>query len=168
MVRVSRAVESLRSSPATRLVVTRRVVLALPALAIAACASDPASPELPQAAINEGSALSSAANEAELIAQYDGYIAQFPQLAATLSPLRDQHRAHLLALGGPAEAIATAAAATQVASAQAAVAQLAEAEKLAAQRRLTDCVATTDESVARILTLIAASEASHVAVLVGT
>jgi len=162
------AVQSGRQVMDRPLTVTRRVALALPALALAACASDSSTPSDTNASPASPSALPSTANELDLIAQYNEAIAQFPQLATILTPLRDQHRAHLASLGGAEVAAPPAPSAAPVGSPQTAKARLADAEKQAAQQRLSDCLATTDEPLARTLALIAASEASHVAVLVGT
>ena len=154
------------------LALTRRGLLVLPALAVAACSTgSTASSDHPSGA-QPVATVASVANEADLIAQYDAVIAQFPPLAASLTPIRDQHRAHLTALGGDAAGSAPQASnsgpATEARSTQAALTQLAAAEKAAAQLRLQDCIAATGEPLIRILASIAASEASHVAELVGS
>lgn len=100
-----------------------------------------------------------------LIAQYDAAIAAFPALGTTLRPIRDQHAGHLAALGSPAGTAGAPAPAP--ASSQAALAGLSAAEKAAAAMRLSDCLSTSEPALVRILALIAASEASHVAELVG-
>ena len=99
-----------------------------------------------------------AAAEQALIAQYQAFIAAFPQLNAELAPILDQHADHLKALGvtGPSTQAPVAAS-----DARTAVAVLADAEREAAKSRRTSCVAATNPELARLLALIAASEASH-------
>lgn len=147
---------------------TRRAALLLPALVVAACSSDPGTASTGTLANGPSAVLPSMANEADLIAQYESVIAAFPQLAQSLQPICEQHRAHLTALGGSEPASASAGPATAARSVQAALTQLAEAEKAAAQQRLQDCIAATGEPVIRTLASIAASEASHVVELVSS
>ena len=167
MVHVSGAPSSGRGTLVEPVAITRRMALVIPMLALAACSTDSQAPSGAGAPTDQLTALASVADELDLIAQYDATIAQFPQLATTLSPLRDQHRAHLSALGTPEVTGSSSPLGNRPASPQAALAQLAGAEKQAAMQRLSDCLVTTDEAVARTLALISASEASHVAVLVG-
>jgi hypothetical protein len=168
MVHVSGAFSSGRGTLVGPVAITRRVALVIPVLALAACSTDSTTPSGADASTDQSIGLASVANELDLIAQYDAAIAQFPQLATTLSPLRDQHRAHLSALGTPEVTGSSSPLGTRPASPQAALTQLAGAEKQAALQRLSDCLIATDEDVARTLALISASEASHVAVLVGS
>ena len=100
--------------------------------------------------------------EQSLIAQYQAFITAFPELAADLTPLLDQHADHAKAIGVKASATAAPVAA---ADARTAIAVLAEAERAAAKARRATCVAATSPELARILALIAASEASHVPAL---
>ena len=143
------------------LAMTRRAALALPLVAVAACSSptDSSSPSLSQASS------ASAADEARLIARYDSTIAMFPQLG----PIRDEHHAHLAALGGAHDSGQGASSPAATSSTpQQAIADLANAEKAASVQRLEDCVAASDAQVARSLALIAASEAGHVSSLLGS
>ena len=147
------------------LAMTRRAALALPLVAVAACSSptDSSSPSLSQASS------ASAADEARLIARYDSTIAMFPQLLAQLGPIRDEHHAHLAALGGAHDSGQGASSPAATSSTpQQAIADLANAEKAASVQRLEDCVAASDAQVARSLALIAASEAGHVSSLLGS
>lgn len=134
----------------------------MPLLAVAACAS-PADSAGPAAA----TAPASAADEAALIEQYDAIISAFPTLAIRLATIRDQHAAHLAALGGAPAAPGTPVPSAVPRTAQEAVTALTAAEKAASVMRLEDCVAATDPQQARTLALIAASEASHVAEMAG-
>lgn len=147
------------------LALTRRVALALPLVAVAACSSPTSSSS---SSLSQASS-ASAEDEARLIAQYDSAIALFPQLQAQLGPIRDEHRAHLAALGGAHETGQGAATpSTTSSTSQQAIADLANAEKAASVQRLNDCVAAPDAQVARTLALIAASEAGHVSALLGS
>jgi hypothetical protein len=103
-------------------------------------------------------------DEAALIARYDVAIAAFPDapVTATLSAIRDQHADHLAALGGSA---APASAPSPPASVAAAITDLIGAERAAAKARVDSCVAAGDPELARLLTMIGASEAAHVPAL---
>ena len=96
--------------------------------------------------------------EQALIAQYQAFIAAFPQLSVELTPILDQHADHLKALG---VTITSTAAPVAASDPRTAVAVLADAEREAAKARRTSCVAATNPELARLLALIAASEASH-------
>jgi hypothetical protein len=109
-----------------------------------------------------------AAEESALIASYDAVLAAATGLGdeafALLALIRDQHRQHLDALGGidsPSPSVASAAPST----AAAAVGSLIDAERAAARSRIRACVAAEDADLARLLTFIGASEASHVPAL---
>jgi len=166
MQQATRRSDSRITESTTPLTLTRRAALALPVLALAACSSAAVDAPATRDGRDAASATPSTENEAALIAQYDEVMTQYPQLAATLAPVRDQHRAHLVALGGSPTSLAAPPTRPRAGSARAAVATLAEAEKQAAQLRLTDCLAATEGPLARTLALIAASEAAHVALLV--
>jgi hypothetical protein len=112
---------------------------------ISAAAADPVSTEV-------------AAAEQSLIAQYQTFITAFPELSAELTPLLDQHADHARAIGVKAPASTAPVAA---ADARTAIAVLADIEREAAKARRASCVAATDPELARIVALIAASEASH-------
>jgi len=151
--------------------------LALPAVAVAACSRssvDPSTPTSPSTGPAAGSATGSgadtdpsvqAADEAALVARYDAVIAAFPGAAAVLTSIRDQHASHRDALGGAdAEAATTS---TVPTSLDRALADLADAERTAARARIAACVDARDPDLASLLTLVAASEASHVPELTG-
>ena len=96
--------------------------------------------------------------EQAIIAQYQAFIAAFPQLSLELTPILDQHADHLKSLG---VTITSTAAPVGASDPRTAVAVLAGAEREAAKARRTSCVAATNRELARLLALIAASEASH-------
>ena len=110
-----------------------------------AAAADPVSAEV-------------AGAEQALIAQYQAFITAFPELSVGLTPLLEQHADHAKAIGVKAPATSAPVAA---ADARTAIAVLADAERAAAKARRASCVAATDPELARIVALIAASEASH-------
>ena len=109
-----------------------------------------------------------AAEESVLVSTYDAVLAAATGLGgeavALLALIRDQHAQHLESLGGaavPTPASGTAAPVTI----DAAVANLIAAERAAARSRIRACVAADDAELARLLTFIGASEASHVPAL---
>lgn len=111
-------------------------------------------------------ASAAAADEAALIARYEAALISVPENEAdvrtVLSLIRDQHRAHLDALGGaPEQATPTAGSATTASL----VADLISAERAASEERITACVDARDPEMARLLSFIAASEAAHVPAL---
>ncbi|MEI6453747.1 MAG: hypothetical protein WCO31_04080 [Actinomycetes bacterium] len=100
--------------------------------------------------------------EQTLITRYAEVIASFPGLAVYLEPIKAQHAEPLAAMqvevpapppepGQPSE--------------KAAISMLRKAELRASIDRQASCVTSADSGLARILAFIAASEASHVAVL---
>lgn len=109
-----------------------------------------------------------AAEEAALVAIYDEALAATPGLdagtAGLLTLIRDQHAEHLDALGGVA-ASRSPSAPPPAATAEAVIPILLAAERAAARSRIRACVAADDPGLARLLTFIGASEASHVPVL---
>lgn len=109
-----------------------------------------------------------AAEESALIAAYDAALAAAPGLGdeatALLTLIRDQHAQHLEALGGAAEPPPPSGS-PPVATGAAAIASLIAAERAAARSRIRACVAADDADLARLLTFIGASEASHVPAL---
>jgi hypothetical protein len=109
-----------------------------------------------------------AAEESALMATYDAVLSGVPGLdeaaAALLGLIRDQHAQHLEALGGSG-AQPPASVATAPATAAAAVTSLIAAERAAARSRIRACVVAEDAELARLLTFIGASEASHVPAL---
>lgn len=103
-----------------------------------------------------------AAGEQALIAQYKATIAAFPQLATSLTPIMEQHQAHLTAIAITAP---SAVAATSAPTPRAALTALVDAERAGALARADSCRAATNADLARTLAFIAASEASHVPAL---
>ena len=100
-----------------------------------------------------------AAAESDLIALYDAAIATGPGEDRSLlfTALRDQHIAHREALGGASDAPAPTRAPD--------LGALITAERQAARDRIRSCVDADDPEIARVLALIAASEAAHVPAL---
>lgn len=105
-----------------------------------------------------------AASERDLIAAYNATIGAFGQLAAALTPLRDQHREHLSAVGGVADERA---AEFTAVSAKAALAALTAAELAASNQRVDQCGQANARELIWTLSLIGASEAQHVLALAG-
>ena len=100
--------------------------------------------------------------EQSLIARYSEAIAAIPALAVHLEPIKAQHGEHLAAMGIE---VPTAPPEPAPKNAQAAISMLRKAELVASIDRQASCVTCADSSLARVLAFIAASEASHVAVL---
>jgi hypothetical protein len=103
--------------------------------------------------------------EAALIAQYQATIAAYQDLAAPLTLLMDQHRAHLAAMAIAPSSAPPSTGVPVPGSARQAVTALADAERAATQQRGQACVDAMDPALARTLAFIAASEASHVPAL---
>jgi hypothetical protein len=104
-----------------------------------------------------------ASAEADLIALYNATLVAYPDTAGLLT-IRDEHAAHLEALGvsvNPFSAPDVATSQTQ------ALKDLQKAEQAAAEARTGDCVAVGDAALARVIALIAASEAAHAVALGG-
>lgn len=99
-------------------------------------------------------------SELQLIALYSAIAQAFPELVAPLTAIADQHRAHARALGyaadDPAEAIPAPPTARQ------ALGLLIDAEERATRERQDGCATEPNPDRVRILTLIAASEGSHI------
>lgn len=97
--------------------------------------------------------------ERALIAQYDAAIATAPAALSTLlTRIRDEHRDHLASMAGSSTAATSTPATVSLAA-------LRAAERDAARTRRTAAVAATDGELARVLTLIAASESGHLVAL---
>jgi hypothetical protein len=101
----------------------------------------------------------------ELAARYDAAIATVPSLSAHLTPLRDDHRAHVLALSREigltdAPSASTAPSAPAATDAAGTLAALAAAEKIAQQEAEKACLAAPSYRAA-LLGSIAACRASH-------
>lgn len=108
--------------------------------------------------------------EAALVARYDATLAALPdappEVRDLLSAIREQHAAHLVAVGGtPADPAESTAGGTVPSTTQAALAALMSAEKRAARDRVRACTTAESPDLARTLAFIAASEASHVPAL---
>lgn len=100
------------------------------------------------------------ADELALIAAYDAALADTASPArATLQRLRDEHAAHLRALGWDEQTP------TQTPVKPPARRQLVRAERRALRLRTAGAQRTDDPEQAQLLTLIAASEAQHIATL---
>lgn len=143
----------------------RRLLLAAgaaAALGAAGCSSTSEGTDATGAADADVLLADVATDEQGLIARYDAAIAAFPGMAAPLRAIRDQHADHLAALGTRPRAVPSAGA---PATPDGAIAGLRDAERQAARARRAACVAADDTQVARLLALIAASEASHVPAL---
>ena len=145
---------------------TRRDVLAA-GLAVSgtallgACAPAlaPESPSEPPPGGDDAVRRDVAAAEQSLIHQYEAAIATAPDpLVPLLTRIRDEHVDHLTSMGGAAVSAAPCAA-------PGTVDLLRAAERDAARMRRTAAVAAADSELARVLALIAASEAGHVAAL---
>jgi hypothetical protein len=123
---------------------------------------------------------STQAHELALISLYDQAISLYPQLAGQLRPLADQHRQHFEALAVPGAtpestpdpdtsgsptssdtALPGDALSLPANDASGALAALTAAERVAADQRTDACVDAQSVTLARVLALIAASEASH-------
>lgn len=152
---------------------TRRAGLVLgltaPLAVLAACSTSAdstgtnGSPAPAGSAGDGGQVDDQAVQEADLVALYDAVLAAFPDAAVTglLRSVRDQHAQHLDALGGATSTGAASVPATLTA----ALTALAATEREASRSRVRACVAAGDPENARVLSLIAASEASHVPAL---
>lgn len=145
---------------------TRRHLLlgALTGVALAAAPGCAAEPE-PVSLAADPVRLESLGAELDLIATYEASIAARPDLAPTLTLILDQHREHAQAL----EVAQTEAPPPAPRAPGAAVDPngLRELERRAAGLRAGACVRAGNPELARLLALIGASEAQHVAVLAG-
>lgn len=137
------------------------VALGAVALPAAGCSSTPA----PVSAAVDPVRLETLGSELDLIAVYEATIAARPDLAAALTPLLDQHRAHAAALQVDDAAAATPAPRPPAAAAD--IAGLRELERQAAGLRAGACVRAQNPELAAMICHIGASEAQHVVVLSG-
>lgn len=159
-----------------RLLTRRRGLVLLTVLGplgvLAACGSDPASAPTASASdaapTTPGPASDVAAEERQMIALYDTAIAALPEGPSPertlLERIRGEHAAHLSALidaSGPADVP------VDLATAPVSLRDLIGAERRATRSRVSACVETSDPELARVLALIGASEAGHVAALRG-
>lgn len=141
---------------------TRRAVLAGGALlAVSACtgssgAGRPARPD-PDVPLRADAV----ARERALLASYDALLAAQPDLAPRLGPLREEHAAHLAALGAEqAPATVPPSGAAPSPAAAPGVAALVRAERDAAAAHAA-ATAAASPALAAVLAQLAASEASH-------
>lgn len=158
----------------------RRQVLALVpgaglVAALAACTGSGSDPPIPGGPDDPDDPVRATVSDSEraLISRYDATLTRHPDLAPTLATLRDQHQDHLAAVAGPdataaAATDASATAAAVPATATGAVRALAAAERAAAKERGEACEAAAGAELARLLALVAASEAGHAAYLQAT
>ncbi len=144
------------------------LALAAPAGLLAACtsSSDEPAPAEGSSAPSTAVASQTALDEIRLIAVYEAALAAVPTEQAAvrdlLADIRDQHRAHLDAFGEspePPAAPALPAATDRI------LATLIDVERTAARDRVAACVDAADPQLARLLALVAASEAAHVPAL---
>jgi len=157
--------------------VRRRTFLGLTAVAAfpltAACTSDPDTDptQTPEPTPTDSTSPTTDENplrtqvgqeEGSLIARYEATIAAHPNLSASLAPLAEQHRAHLTAVIGSSAAPSPQPPPAMIPSdSTVALAEIIAAERSAADARTTACGMATSVELARLLALIAASEASH-------
>jgi hypothetical protein len=110
-----------------------------------------------------------AAAESTLLALYSATLTAHPSLRGTLTPIAEQHEQHLRAMNdAPGSATAAAPPPSVASDPAAAVAELIAAERAAADARTQACGQARDVELARLLALIAASEASHAQALTVT
>lgn len=98
-----------------------------------------------------------------LLALYAAVRRTYPSLDEVLAEIEDQHRAHLAALGGSASEVSLEV--TVAATSAGALEQCIIAERRAADAHQAACLQSVDPNEARLLAIIAASEASHVPAL---
>lgn len=98
-------------------------------------------------------------SELQLMAVYAAVLESYPELENLLAPIAEQHSQHAQALGAGSQAPQTNA--TVPETARDAVRQLIAAEDRAARERRDACAVEDEATRVRVLTLIAASEASH-------
>ncbi|HEV8025577.1 MAG TPA: ferritin-like domain-containing protein [Candidatus Nanopelagicales bacterium] len=102
-------------------------------------------------------------DELTLIGAYLGAIETFPNLRGTLTTIADQHRAHARELGASeADLTAIEPITPRANNIRPAVTELIKLERAAAQLRADSTAGLEDGEAVRVLTFIAASEASHV------
>jgi hypothetical protein len=138
---------------------SRRTLLAGTGLVLVACSQDTAVPETRS---TEPAALDPTQQvELNLIALYTAVRAAFPALDQPLKGIQAQHEAHLTALDGELGEIQTPPIAR---TPEGALDQCVLAETQAANAHQQACLGAAPE-LARLLTLISASEASHIPAL---
>lgn len=99
------------------------------------------------------------ASEVQLLALYSVVLRAFPEFSSQLTPIADHHREHARALGLPGEPTVPEVQAPP--TSRQALRALIAAEEQATRERAEGCSAATNPERVRILSLIAASEASH-------
>lgn len=130
------------------------VLAAAGVLVLPGCSSDEATPEIAPTPDTQQ------ADELALIAAYDAALATAgPKEAVVFQALRDEHAAHVRALGWQEQPP------TSVDPEPVGRAALLRAERAAARQRADAARDATDAELAQILALIAASEAQHVVTL---
>jgi hypothetical protein len=166
------------SSPAGHARLSRRALLSLPPLALAAACTDsdpdpvragrsarPPAPPPPDP--DDAPRAAAVARERTLVQHYDATITALPALAGRLAPLRTQHQTHLAALLGTTASPSTSPAAQPSAGAVAVPATPAAAlSALSALERSTgqahgDACLTVSRALAGVLASLSASELSH-------
>jgi len=138
---------------------SRRALLVGTGVVLVACSSEVSVQDSPPP--EQSDIAPTQQTELALIALYSAVRAAFPALDEPLRAIQVQHEAHLAALDGQLRQIEP----PPIASTEAgALEQCALAETQAANAHQRACV-TADSDLARLLTLITASEASHVPAL---
>lgn len=105
-----------------------------------------------------------ASAEAALITGYEATIAAHPDLASTLNSLLSQHKAHAAAVG-PGPTMAPSPPVSVSSDKATALAALVTLEKSTAASHSSGAIKAQGSNNVRLLTLMAASEASHAAYL---
>lgn len=157
---------------------SRRALLGLTAASIpvlAACTADDDTSPTPQPSPSPSTDTAAAIDalrrqvadqEQALLTRYDATITAHPTLAATLGVIGDQHREHRRALipeaeGSAADPQSPTSPPLIPEDPAAALAELIAAERAAADERTVACEEAEGADLARLLALIAASEAGH-------
>lgn len=152
--------------PSRRAVLTGAVLVAA-----AACSDSPAPPPTgrgPAVAPDDPDRPTMDTVRAEKVAvlrDYDAALADRPELAKGLGPLRASHAAHLEALGRPPEQASPRASAGGAQGRTTILRQLAATERSAAGRRVGQCQELRSGALARLVAAIGAAEAAHASLL---
>lgn len=143
---------------------SRRRVIALGAVAAAAgmgAACSGAEPEEMRGSEPERNPLTTP--DIELLALYSAVRRTYPELDGVLAEIEGQHLDHLTALGGSIPEVSLEV--TVAETSAAALEQCMIAERRAADAHQAACLQSNDPIEARLIAIIAASEASHVPAL---
>ena len=144
------------------------------ALVLAACSGGGGGDPTPRGSDDPDFELRARVFDAEqaLMAAYAATADRHPSLRGRLTAIRSQHLAHAAAVSVDGDlSVGTRPAPTPAAvpsDPEAALTSLARLERAAAAARVSDCTAVSRPELARVLSLIGGSEASHAVVLGGT